>query len=138
MKFNVVNLDDANVVLDEVVVAAVYVIVVANLLDDEVVEVDVVDVLDSVDVVVNFIDIVVDAMYDDLDVSAVPIVFVSELLVSNGDVDDVNVDGFVHVVGIVLPVGVVVELLVGEVVVDDVGVELFSKLSMTMITMLLL
>ena len=63
VELDVINPDDANVVLDEAVVADnvyVAVIVVANLLDDEVVEVNVVDVLDDVAVVVNLIDVTVE------------------------------------------------------------------------------
>ena len=61
-EFNIVNPDDANVVLMRLLLLTdVYVAVVANLLDDEVVEVDVVDVLGDVAVVVNLIDVTVDA-----------------------------------------------------------------------------
>ena len=76
-----------------VVAADVYVVVVANLLDDEVVEVDGVDVLGDVAVVASLIDITVDdVVYDDLDVVVVAVVIVSELLIVNDDVDDVGVD----------------------------------------------
>ena len=127
VKFDVVNPDHATVVLDEVVVAAdVYVFVVANLLDDEVVEVDVVDVPGDVAVLVNLIDVTVDdVVCDDLDVVVVAVVGVSELLIVNDDVDDVDVDHLGDVVCWLLPVHVVDALLVVEVVVNDVKVVAF-------------
>ena len=128
MELDVVNPDDANVVLDEVIVADdVYVVVVANL-DDEVVEVDEVDFLGYVAVVVNLIDVTVDDMMmpDDLDVVVVAIDVMSELLTINDDVDDVGVDHLNVVVCWLLPVDVADVLLVVDVVVNDVKVVVFQ------------
>ena len=127
VEFDAVNPDDAGVVLDEAVVADdVYVAVVANLLDDEVVEVDEVDVLGFV-VVVNLIDATVeDVVYDDLDVLVVTVVVVSELLIINDDVDDVGIDRLGDVACRMLPVDVVNVLLAVEVVVSDVKVIVFQ------------
>ena len=107
---DLVNLDDVEGVFDDVVPdVEVYIVVVADLLDDEVVDVDVIDVLGDVVVVANLIDVVVDdVVYDDVDVDALTVVVVSELLVGNDDVDDVNVDSFVDDIYEVLPVDVVV------------------------------
>ena len=67
--------------------------VVNHLLDDEVVEVDVVDVLGDIAVVVSLVDVPVDdVVYVDLNEAVVAVVVVSELLMVNDDVDDVDVD----------------------------------------------
>ena len=94
VELDAVNPDDADVVLDEAVVADdVYVAVVANLLDDEFVEVYEANVLGYVAGIVSLIDVIVeDVVYDDLDVLVVAAVAVSELLIVNDDVDDVGVD----------------------------------------------
>ena len=92
-----------------------------------VVEVNVVNVLDNVDVVVSLIDIVVDdVVCDDQDAVVVAIAFVSELLISNDGVEDVDVDHLGDVVCWLLPVDNVDELLIVEVVVDDVRVVIFQ------------
>ena len=99
---DVANLDDVEDVCDDiavdpkvyvVVVAHVYVgvVVVADLLGDEVVGVDVIDVLGNVAVVVNLIDVFVDdVVYDDVDVDDLAEAVMGELLLGNDDVDDVD------------------------------------------------
>ena len=127
MEVDVVNPDDAEVVLDEAVLDDdVYVAVIANLLDDEVVEVDEVDILGDVAVAVNLTDVIVDdVVCDDLDV-----IVVSELLMVHDDVEDVGVDHLGDVACWLMPVDVVDVLLVVEVVVvNDVKVVVFQAVS---------
>ena len=58
--------------------------VVADLLDDEVVDVDVIYVLGALTVVVNLIDVTVDdVVCDDVDVDGLTVVVVSELLLKS-------------------------------------------------------
>ena len=102
---DVVGFDDVEGIFDDDDddVVDVYDVDVADLLDDEVVEADDVDVFDVV-VVVTLINVAVDdAVYDD---AGLAVTVMDAFLVSNGEVDEDDVDHADDVVCRVLPVAV--------------------------------